>query len=243
MTSIFFKEVNSFFSSLIGYIVIGVFLIVMGLFLWVFPNTNLIDYGYAGLDELFVTTPNIFMFLIPAITMRMLAEETQTGTIELLATRPLHDIEIILAKYLASVFLVVFALLPTLLYYYSMYQLGSPVGNIDGGAFWGSFIGLILLGASFSAIGIFASSLTNNQIVSFIVAVFLCFLFFKGFELLSNFPAFIGSIDYVVEMLGINFHYNSISQGIVDTRDIIYFLSLIALFLVLTNTALERRKW
>ena len=164
MKSIFFKEVNSFFSSLIGYIVIGVFLIVMGLFLWVFPNTNLIDYGYAGLDELFITTPNIFMFLIPAITMRLLAEEHQTGTIELLATRPLTDLTIILAKYFAAVFLVIFALVPTLIYYYSIYQLGSPIGNVDTGAFVGSFIGLILLGASFVAIGMFASSITKNQI-------------------------------------------------------------------------------
>lgn len=243
MASIFFKEINSFFSSLIGYIVIGVFLIVMGLFLWIFPDTNLLDYGYAGLDELFVTTPNIFMFLIPAITMRLLAEETQTGTIELLATRPLTDLEIILAKYFAAVFLVIFALIPTLIYYYTMYQLGSPVGNIDGGAFWGSFIGLILLGASFAAIGVFASSLTNNQIVSFIVAVFLCFFFFKGFDLMSNFPFFIGSLDYVIEMIGINHHYSSISRGVLDTRDIVYFLSLIGIFIMLTNTSLERRKW
>lgn len=243
MKSIFFKEINSFFSSLIGYIVIGVFLVVMGLFLWVFPNTNVLDYGYAGLDELFVTSPNIFMFLIPAITMRMLAEEQQSGTIELLATRPITDFAILLAKYLASVFLVVFALLPTLIYYYSIYQLGSPVGNIDGGAFWGSFIGLILLGAGFAAIGIFASSLTNNQIVAFIVAVFLCFFFYKGFDLVSNFPAFIGSIDFVIENIGMNYHFTSLSRGVIDTRDLVYFLSIIGLFLALTNTALERRKW
>lgn len=243
MKSIFFKEINSFFSSLIGYIVIGVFLIVMGLFLWVFPNTNVLDYGYAGLDELFVTSPNIFMFLIPAITMRMLAEEQQSGTIELLATRPITDFAIVLAKYLASVFLVVFALLPTLIYYYSIYQLGSPVGNIDGGAFWGSFIGLILLGAGFAAIGIFASSLTNNQIVAFIVAVFLCFFFYKGFDLVSNFPAFIGSLDFFIENIGMNYHFTSLSRGVIDTRDLVYFLSIIGLFLALTNTALERRKW
>jgi ABC-2 type transport system permease protein len=243
MKSIFFKEVNSFFSSLIGYIVIGVFLIVMGLFLWVFPNTNLIDYGYAGLDELFITTPNIFMFLIPAITMRLLAEEHQTGTIELLATRPLTDLTIILAKYFAAVFLVIFALVPTLIYYYSIYQLGSPIGNVDTGAFVGSFIGLILLGASFVAIGMFASSITKNQIVAFIVGVFLCFMCFKGFDLMSNFPGFIGTIDYIIEMMGINYHYNSISRGILDTRDIIYFLSFITLFIALTNTVLQRRKW
>lgn len=243
MQSIFFKEINTFFSSLIGYIVIGVFLLVMGLFLWVFPDTNLIDYGYAGLDELFVTTPTIFMFLIPAITMRLLAEENQTGTIELLATRPLTDLEIILAKYFAAVFLVVFALIPTLLYYISIYQLGSPVGNIDSGAFWGSFIGLILLGASFVAIGMFSSSLTNNQIVAFIIGVFLCFFCYQGFQLISNFPAFIGSADYFIENLGINYHYISISRGIIDTRDILYFLTFIAMFLALTNTSLARRKW
>jgi ABC-2 type transport system permease protein len=243
MKSIFLKEVNSFFSSLIGYIVIGVFLIVMGLFLWVFPNTNLIDYGYAGLDELFITTPNIFMFLIPAITMRLLAEEHQTGTIELLATRPLTDLTIILAKYFAAVFLVFFALFPTLIYYYSVYQLGSPVGNVDSGAFIGSFLGLVLLGASFVAIGMFASSLTKNQIVAFIVGVFMCFMCYRGFDLMSNFPGFVGTIDYIIEMLGINYHYNSISRGILDTRDILYFISFIAFFIALTNTVLQRRKW
>lgn len=243
MTSIFFKEVNSFFSSLIGYIVIGVFLLVMGLFLWVFPDTNLFDSKYAGLDELFNTAPMIFVFLIPAITMRLLAEEAQTGTMELLATRPLRDFEIILAKYWAAVFLVIFAILPTLIYYVSIYQLGSPVGNIDTGAFWGSFLGLILLGACFVAIGLFASSLTNNQIVAFIIGVFLCFFFFQGFQLLSNFPGFIGSLDYIIELLGISYHYDSISRGIIDTKDVVYFLTLIGLFLALTNMVLERRKW
>ena len=243
MFSIFKKEINSFFSSLIGYIVIGVFLIVMGLFIWVFPDTNILDYGYATLDSLFAIAPNILMFLIPAITMRSFAEETQSGTIELLATRPLTDLEIILAKYFANLFLVFFAILPTLLYYYTVHQLGSPVGNVDSGAMWGSYIGLLLLGGTFVAIGIFASSLTNNQIVSFILAVFLCFFFFMAFDLLSNFGSFVGKIDDLVEKIGINYHYTSISRGLIDTRDIIYFLSFIVGFLMMTKTAMERRKW
>ena len=243
MYSIFKKEVNSFFSSLIGYIVIGVFLVVMGLFMWVFPDTNILDYGYASMDSLFAITPNIFMFLIPAITMRMFAEETQTGTIELLATRPLKDISIILAKYFAAVFLVFFALIPTLLYFWTVSRLGSPVGNIDSGAVWGSYLGLLFLGAVFAAIGIFASSLTDNQIVSFILAVFLCFFFFMGFDLLSNFGSFLGKIDYIIEMIGINYHYNSISRGVIDSRDVIYFISIIAVFIAMTQTSLARRKW
>jgi ABC-2 type transport system permease protein len=243
MLSIFRKEINVFFSSLIGYIVLMVFLVGIGLFVWIFPETNVLDYGYSALDTLFYAAPWVFMFLIPAITMRSFSEEIGSGTIELLATRPLTDLDIILGKYFAALVLVVFSVLPTFVYFYSVYQLGSPVGNIDTGATWGSYIGLIFLGGTFVSIGIFASSLTRNQIVAFILAVFLCFIFYIAFESLSSLDIFYAKIDDIVEMLGINYHYQSISRGVVDTRDVIYFISLITLFIYLTKVSLESRKW
>lgn len=243
MLSIYRKEINVFFSSLIGYIALSVFLVGIGLFVWVFPDTNVLDYGYATLDTLFYAAPWVFMFLIPAITMRSFAEEIGTGTIELLVTRPLTDLDIILGKYFAAFTLVAFSVLPTLIYFYSVYQLGLPKGSIDTGATWGSYIGLLLLGAVFTAIGIFASSITRNQIVAFILALFLCFFFYIAFESLSSLNVFYASTDDIIEMLGINYHYISISRGVVDTRDIIYFLSIIALFISFTKISLESRKW
>ncbi len=243
MLSIFYKEINSFFSSLIGYITIGTFLAILGLMMWVFPDTSILGYNYATLDQLFDIGPLIFMFLIPAITMRSFSEEQQSGTIELLATKPLTDFQIVAGKYFASWLLVGFAILPTLLYYYTIHQLGSPVGNLDAGAIAGSYIGLLLLGGSFVAIGIFCSSLTNNQIVAFILATFFCFIFYYGFYFFSKLPIFVGKVDNVVQMLGIDYHYTSISRGVIDSRDVLYFLSLIIAFLVLTVTSIGRRKW
>lgn len=243
MISIFLKEINTFFSSLIGYIVIGVFLGILSLIIWVFPDTSLLNYNYATLDQLFQIAPMVFMFLIPAVTMRSFAEEQQTGTIELLATRPITDLEIILGKFFACLALVAFAILPTVLYYYTVHQLGSPQGNLDSGAILGSYIGLLLLAATFVSIGVFASSLTNNQIVSFILATFLCFLLHWGFYFFSKLPFFVGKGDDVVQMMGIDYHYASISRGLIDTRDVIYFLSVIGIFVMMTITSLERRKW
>ncbi|MEK7254373.1 MAG: gliding motility-associated ABC transporter permease subunit GldF [Bacteroidota bacterium] len=243
MLTIFRKEINTFFSSLIGYIVVGVFLAIMGLIMFVFPDTSLLNYNYATLDQLFEIAPMVFAFLIPAVTMRTFAEEQQTGTIELLATRPLTDLQIVMGKYLAALALVAFALLPTLLYYLTVWQLGSPKGNLDSGAIAGSYLGLLFLAGSFCAIGVFASSLTNNQIVSFILAAFLCFLFHWGFLFFSKLPVFVGKSDDLVQMLGIEYHYVSISRGVIDTRDVIYFLSVIGVFVALTVTSLERRKW
>lgn len=243
MLSIFLKEINTFFSSLIGYIVIGVFLILLGLMMWVFPDTSLLEYNYATLDQLFTLAPMIFLFLIPAITMRSFAEEKQSGTIELLVTRPLKDIEIVLGKYLACLALVLFALLPTLLYFYTIYELGFPPGNLDTGATIGSYIGLFFLGACFVAIGLFASALTSNQIVAFILATFLCFAFYWGFLYISALPIFVGKVDDVVQMIGIDYHYGSISRGVIDSRDVLYFLSLITVFLALTQLILGKRKW
>lgn len=243
MGAIFSKEINAFFSSLIGYIVIGLFLVVMGLFLFVFPETSLLNFGFASLDQLFGLAPNIFIFLIPAITMRTFAEEQQTGAIELLATRPIPELQIVLGKFLASLVLVLIALLPTLLYYYTIYQLGDPVGNLDAGGIAGSYIGLFFLAAAFVAIGVFASSLTANQIVAFLLATALCFWCYFGFDYLSRLPVFVGRGDDVVQMFGMLYHYDSLSRGVIDSRDVIYFLSLTGLFVFLTKISLDRRKW
>ena len=237
------KEIRSFLSSLIGYITIVVFLLVMGLFLWVLQtDSNIIDNGYSNIDGLFILAPWVFLFLIPAITMRSFADEKKAGTIELLLTRPLTDLQIITAKYLAGFILVLFSLLPTLIYYYSVHKLGNPVGNIDTGGMWGSYIGLLFLGGAFVSIGIFASAITDNQVVSFILALFLCFFFYTGFDFISSFSLF-GKIDNIILALGINHHYGSMSRGVIDTRDVIYFLTLIAIFIFSTRTVLESRKW
>lgn len=242
MISILNKEITGFFSSLAAYITIGVFLLVTGLFLWVFPESSILEYGYAGLDSLFDIAPYLFMFLIPAVTMRSLAEERKEGTFELLATRPLTDWQIILGKYFACLLIVVLALIPTLIYYFTVYQLGIEKGNVDSGAVIGSYIGLLLLGGAFTAIGIFASSVTNNQIISFTVAVFLSFLFFSGFDSVSQLVS-LQSIETYLTALGINEHYQSISRGVLDTRDLVYFISFISIFLVITKTVLGGRKW
>lgn len=242
MLTLFKKEINGFLSSLVAYITIGVFLLVMGLFLWIFPDSSILEYGYAGLDSLFSTAPYLFMFLIPAITMRSLSEEQKEGTFELLATKPLTDWNIVLGKYFACVVLVLFALVPTLIYYFTVYSLGATIGNIDTGAVIGSYIGLFLLGSAFVAIGIFASSITKNQIIAFTIAVFLCFFAFSGFESISQLLS-LQQFDTFLSSLGISEHYQSISRGVLDTRDLIYFLSFISLFLVITKTILGGRKW
>jgi ABC-2 type transport system permease protein len=243
MWSIYKKEINSFFSSLIGYIVVGVFLVFTGLMMFVFPDTSLLNYNYATLSQLFELAPLIFLFLIPAITMRSFAEENQNGTIELLVTKPLTDFHIVFGKFLACLTLVLFALIPTVLYYITVYQLGSPVGNLDSGAILGSYIGLLFLGGVFVAIGLFASSLANNQIVGFILATFLCFILYYGFFFFSKLPVFVGRVDDVVQMIGIDYHYASISRGVIDSRDVIYFVTLSGLFIFMTLTSLDRRKW
>lgn len=237
------KELSSFLNSLLGYIVIAVFLLVNGLFLWVFPmELNILDYGYANIDGLFLIAPFVFLFLIPAITMRFFAEEKKTGTIELLMTRPLTDLQIILAKYFAALLLVIISLIPTFLYFFSVYQLGFPTGNLDVGGILGSYVGLLFLGASFVAIGLFASSITDNQIISFILAVFLSGFAYLGFEFIYGLSLF-GRFDLFIQTLGISSHYSSMSRGVIDTRDLIYFFSLIAFFILLTKTSLESRKW
>ena len=243
MLTLYKKEISIFLSSLIGYIVIIVFLLINSLFLWVFPvESNILSQGYATIEGLFLQAPFVFLFLIPAITMRSFSEEKKSGTLELLLTKPLTDIHIILSKFFAGFTLVVFALLPTLIYVFFVYRYGYPVGNIDMGGTWGSYIGLLFLAAAFVAIGIFVSSITDNQIVAFIVSVFLCGFIFLGFEFLYTLALF-GNIDLFIKSLGIQTHYISMSRGVIDSRDVIYFLSLITIFLLLTKTSLESRKW
>jgi ABC-2 type transport system permease protein len=243
MYALFKKEINGFLNSLIGYIVIIVFLVVIGLFLWVIPlQFNILDFGYASIDGLFILAPFVFLFLIPAITMRSFADERKSGTLELLMTQPLTDLQVILAKYFAGVVLVVFSLLPTFIYVVSVYRLGLPAGNLDMGGMWGSYIGLLFLGSTFVAIGIFASTLSDNQIVSFIIAVFLSAFFYIGFELFYSF-ILSGKVGLAIQSLGINAHYSSISRGVIDTRDLVYFISISVFFILLTKISLESRKW
>ncbi len=243
MAAILRKELNVFFSSLIGYIAITIFLVANGLFNWVFTDSNILDSGYATLEPFFNFAPWIFMFLIPAITMRSFAEEKNSGTIEFLATRPVTDMQIISGKYLAAFVLVLFSILPTTLYYFTIHELASPKGNVDDGGMAGSYLGLILLGGVFVAISIFTSSISNNQIVAFITGLFACFFFYYAFDAIAQLPFFIGNADKVFNAISINQHYLNISKGYIDVRDIIYFMSLITIFLLLTKTILSSRKW
>ena len=243
MFTLFKKELASFFSSLIGYLTIIVFLILTGLMLWVFKSDfNILDYGFAGMDGLFVIGPFLYLFLIPAITMRMFAEEKKNGTMELLLTKPLSEMKLIWAKFLAGFVLVFISLLPTLVCYFSVVALGDPVGNIDTGSVVGSYIGMLLLGAAFVAIGLLASSITNNQIVAFILAALMSAFMHLGFEAIFR-MGFLGDADLFVRSLGMSYHYESISRGVIDSRDVIYFASVIALFMMATRIVLQSRKW
>ncbi|HHH53725.1 MAG TPA: gliding motility-associated ABC transporter permease subunit GldF [Bacteroidetes bacterium] len=243
MLAIYKKELIGFFSSLTGYIVIGVFLIITGLFMWLFTDTSVLEYSYASLDTLFYLGPVLFTFLIPSITMKSFSEERQKQTLELLFTKPLSNTQIILGKYLAYLTLVFFAVLLTLVYYFSIYQLGAPKGNIDSGAVLGSYIGLLLLGAVFVSIGVFSSALTKNQVVAFIIAIMLSFLIHWGFDFISKLPVFWGVWDDFIQKFGIDYHYKSISKGLIDTKDLIYFVSVIIVFLLLTDFVLKKRKY
>ena len=242
MISILKKEFNSFLNSLIAYIVISVFLTGMGLLMWVFPDTSVFEYGYADMDTFFSFAPYVFLFLIPAITMRSFAEEKKSGTLELLFTKPLSDWQIIIGKFLACWLLVILALLPSILYYFSIVQLGNPQGNIDTAAVLGSYVGLIMLAAVFTATGILASSVTVNQIVAFISGVFLCFLFYNGFDAAASLNMS-ASAALFVKQLGLLYHFDSAAKGLIDTRDLIYFLSVTAILLLGTKIILASRQW
>ena len=234
------KEWQQFFSSLTGYIALVVFLLLNGLFLFVFPDTSILDFGYATLQSFFNLAPWILLFLVPTITMRSLADEFKAGTFELLKTLPLTPAQIVLGKFYGTLLIVVTALLPTIIYAFTVQKL-SVTGGIDMGATIGSYMGLILLAAVFTSIGICTSSFTNNTVVAFIMGAFLCFLLYNGFDAISKLPVFNAGMDYYIEMLGINFHYKSISRGVVDSRDIIYFIGMILLFINLTKRNLSSR--
>lgn len=237
------KEIRSFLNSITGYLVVVVYLLINSFMLWLFPGVfNILDGSYASIDNLFLISPWVFMFLIPAITMRMFADEKKAGTMELLLTRPLTDMQIVLSKFSAGLILVLFSVIPTLVYYISVYQLGNPIGNIDSGGTFGSYIGLIFLGASYVSIGVFASSLTENQIVAFLIGVFLCLIMYIGFDQLAELNIF-GSAELFVLSLGISEHYTSMSRGVLDSRDILYFLTVIAFFSLATRLVIQSRKW
>lgn len=242
MFSLYLKELRSFLSSIIGYVFILIYLIASGLFHWILSyNTNLLEGAEADLIPFFNLSPVILLILIPAITMRSIAEERRTGTIELLFTKPISDLGIILAKYFAGVTLMIIAIIPTIVYFFSMYYIGKPIGTIDLGASLTSYLGLILLGSVFVSIGIFASSLTSSQIVSFILAMFLCWFIYDGLELLGSFSQ-VGDSDAIIRYFGISSHYNSIKKGLVDTSDIVYFISVIFLFLYASLSSVKSLK-
>ena len=242
MIAILNKEIQSFFSSPIGYLVVGIFLVISSLFLFVFNGAyNILDNGFADLKPFFELAPWIFIFLIPAITMKGFSEEKKQGTMELLLTRPIGIRNLIWGKYLGALILTIIALVPSIIYVFTIYQLGDPVGNLDVGATLGSYIGLFLLAATYTAIGLFSSALTQNQITAFIIAVFLCFVCFFAFEGLADYKIF-GDSSYGIEYLGIDYHYKSMSRGVLDTRDIIYFLSLVLMFISLTYFRINSNK-
>jgi ABC-2 type transport system permease protein len=243
MLAILRKEINGFFSSLTGYIVIAAYLLVNSLFMWIFPGEwNIFDSGYAGLDTLFFLSPWIFLFLVPAVTMRMFAEEKRLGTIELILSRPVTERGIIWGKYFASEALVLLALLPGIIYYISVFMLGEMPGNLDKGGTLGAYIGLFFLASVYASAGLFASSLTDNQVIAFILAVFLCFVMFMGFDSVAYLPG-LKHFDEFIIRLGINEHYRSMSRGVIDIRDIVYFISVVVIFIESTRMVLLSRKW
>lgn len=237
MIPILKKEFNAFFASPVAYLVIGIFLLINGLFLWVFKdNLNILNAGFADLSSFFYLAPWLFLFLIPAITMKSFADEFNSGTIEILKTKPLTDWQIILGKFSASLLLVIIALLPTIIYVYTIHQLANPVGNIDFGSIIGSYLGLLFLATTYTAIGLFTSTVSKNQIVAFILGVFITFLMFYGFDALSDLTS---NGSYFIKKMGINEHFKSISRGVVDTRDTIYFASITGFFLFITKQQLR----
>lgn len=242
MIAILKKEINVLFSSLMGYITMIVFFVIMGLNLFVFDG-NILDSGYATLDEFFKLAPWILILLIPAITMRTVSEEKQNGTLEFLITKPLTETQIVLGKYLATLLLWLFIFVLTYIYFFTVSHFSLSNATLDKGASHGSYIGLFFLGAVFAAIGLFSSAITNNSIIAFIVGVFLSYLMYDAFFRISTLPIFSGSLDYAIQYFGLGAHYESISRGVVDSRDIIYFISIIIFFLILSKTSLESRKW
>ncbi|MEP6676298.1 MAG: ABC transporter permease subunit [Ferruginibacter sp.] len=240
MLSICRKELQQFFSSLTGYIAIILFLLINGIFLFVLRDSNIFEYGFATLSRFFELAPWILLFLVPAISMRSLSDEFRTGTFEILQTRPLSKWQVVLGKYFSLLIVLLFVIVPTFIYVITIKKL-SAQGGIDAGGISGSYIGLFLLAAVFAAISLCCSGFTNNAVVAFLVSAFACLILYFGFGALSSLPVFQGSLDYYVEMLGIDFHYRSISRGVLDSRDVIYFGSIIFLFLMIAVKNLKKK--
>ncbi len=238
MYAILKKEFNSFFSSPIAYLVIGFFLLINGLFLWFFNDDfNILNAGFADISPFFYLTPWVFLFLIPAITMKSFADELNNGTIEILKTKPLSDWKIVMGKFWASLLLTIITILPTLSYVFTVYQLGNPIGNIDFGSTIGSYIGILFLAATYTSVGLFTSTLSKNQIISFILGVFITFFLFYGFDAISTSS---GNNSFWIQKIGINEHFKSISRGVIDTRDLVYFVSVTTFFLFITKICLKK---
>ncbi|MBX9449769.1 MAG: gliding motility-associated ABC transporter permease subunit GldF [Taibaiella sp.] len=242
MKEIYLKELRSFFSSMIGYVVLLAFLVMSGILLWVLPDTSILEYGYASLDQFFRIAPWLLLFLIPAVTMRSFSDEYKGGTIEWLYTKPISSLQIIAGKYLAALTLVIIGILPTLIYLFSIVWLSADGAALDTGGIIGSYIGLIFLCGAFTGIGIFCSAITDSQIVSFIIALILCYILYSGFEALSRITSFAGGADYYLEMIGVDYHYRNMSRGVIGFRNVVYFLSLIFLFFLLTRAMLQRKR-
>lgn len=240
MKALYWKEIKSYLNSLIAYLVIILFLVLTGLVVWVFPDTNILDYGFAEMTSFFQLTPLILVFLIPAITMRTFSEEYKTGTISLLFTLPLSSRSLVLGKFFAALTLVVIAILPTIVYYFLISNLANPVGNIDSASVIGSYFGLVLLSAEFVAIGIFVSTLSQNQIVAFLIAAFACYFLYEGLHQLAG--LFSGKVNYYLDYLSLQYHYNSLSRGVLDSRNIVFLLSVIVLLIIGSTSILEKQK-
>ncbi len=243
MKAIYKKELRSFFNNIMGYVVIILYLIINGLFLWVFPDTSIIDYGYASLGQYFSFAPWVLMFLISAITMRMYSEEYRSGTIEILDTLPLPKYKVVMGKFLAALTLIVISILPSIVYIFTLQQLAYLPDSLDYGGMIGSYVGLLFLAGAFTAMGLFASSVSSSQIVAFLVSLVCCFLFYTAMDSISLFPVFANGLDYIIEQIGMSYHYQNISKGVLDSKDIFYFISLMVFFLYLCLYSLESKNW
>jgi len=237
------KEINAFFSTPVGYLIIAVFLLANSLLMWGFNSEyNVLDNGYAQMDSLFILAPILFLLFIPAVTMRLFSDEHKEGTIELILTKPLTELQVVLAKYFAGLVLVVLSILPTLVYYFSVHTLGETTGNLDSAGIFGSYIGLFFLASGFVAIGTFASAMSKNQIISFVIAIILSAFFYLGWDIIAS-GISNGKAELAIQYIGINIHYSSLSKGVIDSRDILYFISLNTFFVLGTKTILISRKW
>jgi ABC-2 type transport system permease protein len=240
MYSICRKELNRFFSNLTGYIAIVLFMLLCGVFLFLLPQSSILDNNYATLDKFFELAPWVLLFLVPAITMHSLSEEFKTGTFEILKTKPLSAWQIVLGKYVAILLVMLIVILPTLVYIITIKSL-STQGSIDGGGIAGSYVGLFLLAAVFAAVSLCCSGFTNNAVVAFLISGFVCLILYFGFSAISKISFFANGLDYYIEMLGIDFHYKSISRGVIDTRDVVYFCSVIFCSLLVTVKNISRK--